>query len=114
MSYNLKPIIRKIIKVLNKHGLIKKSLCIPRLKSRGLFGTFGCSEMQHPKGCGFNPISDIIKRMRGDHIVINGNPPLKRPIVLVNKKELSNAVRLNLLKECEEYGIRKEELSGIF
>ena len=58
-----------------------------------------------------------IKRMKGDHIIINkqeGFPPLKRPIVLVNEKRLSNAVRLNLIKECEEIGIKKEEFEGIF
>ena len=41
-------------------------------------------------------------------------PPLRRPIVLVNEKRLSNAVRLNLIKECEEAGIKKEEFEGIF
>ncbi|MEK6841737.1 MAG: hypothetical protein AABX91_01125 [Nanoarchaeota archaeon] len=58
-----------------------------------------------------------IKRIRGDHIIINrtgGLPSLKRPIVLVNVKRLSNAVRLNLLKECEETGIKREEFEGIF
>lgn len=58
-----------------------------------------------------------IKRIRGDHIIINridSLPSLKRPIVLVNEKRLSNAVRLNLLKECEEAGIKREEFKGIF
>jgi len=55
-----------------------------------------------------------IVRIRGDHIIVNRNPPLKRPIVLVNEKRLSNAVRLNLLKECEETGIKREEFEGIF
>ena len=58
-----------------------------------------------------------IKRMRGDHIIINrldGLPKLRRPIVLVNEKRLSNAVRLNLLKECEEIGIKREEFEDIF
>ena len=58
-----------------------------------------------------------IKRMRGDHIVINrieGLPKLRRPIILVNEKRLSNAVRLNLIKECQEIGINKEEFEGIF
>ena len=58
-----------------------------------------------------------IKRIKGDHIIINridGLPSLKRPIVLVNEKRLSNAVRLNLLKECEEAGIKREEFEGIF
>jgi len=58
-----------------------------------------------------------IKRIRGDHIIINkaeGFPSLKRPIVLVNDKRLSNAVRLNLIKEGEEAGIRREEFEGIF
>jgi hypothetical protein len=67
--------------------------------------------------CGvLNPDLEI-KRMKGDHIIINkqeGFPSLKRPIVLVNEKRLSNAVRLNLLKECEEIGIKKEEFEGIF
>ncbi len=58
-----------------------------------------------------------IKRMKGDHIIINRKEhlaKLKRPIVLVNEKRLSNAVRLNLIKECEEIGIKKEEFEGIF
>jgi hypothetical protein len=58
-----------------------------------------------------------IKRMKGDHIVINRKgsmPKLRRPIVLVNEKRLSNAVRINLIKECEEAGIKKEEFDGIF
>ena len=55
-----------------------------------------------------------IIRMRGDHIIVNKNPPLKRPIVLVNEKKLSNAVRLNLLKECENCGIDKKEFEKIF
>lgn len=58
-----------------------------------------------------------IKRMKGDHIIINkidGLPSLRRPIVLVNVKRLSNAVRLNLLKECEEIGIKREEFEKIF
>lgn len=58
-----------------------------------------------------------IKRIRGDHIIINridGFPSLKRPIVLVNVKRLSNAVRINLLKESEEAGIKREEFEGIF
>ncbi len=58
-----------------------------------------------------------IKRMNGDHIIINkkeGLPCLRRPIVLVNEKRLSNAVRLNLLRECEEIGIKKEEFEGVF
>jgi len=32
----------------------------------------------------------------------------------VNEKRLSNAVRLNLLKECEEVGIKREEFEGVF
>ena len=58
-----------------------------------------------------------IKRMKGDHIIINrinSLPSLKRPIVLVNEKRLSNAVRLNLLKECNDLGIKKEEFEGLF
>ena len=55
-----------------------------------------------------------IVRMKGDHIIVNRDLPLKRPIVLVNEKRLSNAVRLNLLKECEKAGIKKEEFEGIF
>ncbi len=55
-----------------------------------------------------------IKRMKGDHIILNKNPSLKRPIVLVNVKKLSNAVRLNLIKECEEIGINTAELKDLF
>ena len=59
---------------------------------------------------------DII-RIRGDHIIINrvkSFPQLRRPIVLVNDKHLSNAVRLNLLRECKEIGINEEEFESIF
>lgn len=52
-----------------------------------------------------------IVRVRGDHIVVNKDPSLSRPIILVNEKRLSNAVRLNLLNEC---GIDKKEFEGIF
>ena len=55
-----------------------------------------------------------IVRMRGDHIIINREPALKRPIILVNEKRLSNAVRLNLIKECKEAGIKREGFDGIF
>ncbi|OYT41709.1 hypothetical protein B6U80_00795 [Candidatus Pacearchaeota archaeon ex4484_26] len=55
-----------------------------------------------------------ITRMKGDHIIVNKEPPLKRPIVLVNEKRLSDKVRLNLIKECEKIGISKEEFEGIF
>jgi len=55
-----------------------------------------------------------IVRMKGDHIVVNKEPPMKRPIILVNEKRLSNKVRQNLLKECEECGIKREEFDGIF
>ena len=58
-----------------------------------------------------------IKRMKGDHIIINSKEPLKplrRPIVLVNEKRLSNAVRIKLIKECEAAGIKKEEFGSIF
>ena len=58
-----------------------------------------------------------IKRMKGDHIIINrknNQQSLRRPIVLVNEKRLSNAVRINLIKECEEIGINKEKFEGIF
>jgi len=54
--------------------------------------------------------------MRGDHIKINrapGFPQLKRPIILVNEKKLSNKVRINLLNEAEESGINRKEFSHI-
>ena len=60
------------------------------------------------------PYGFYIVRMRGDHIIVNRNPPLKRPIVLVNKKEISNAVRLNLIKECHEAGVPKEIFDNMF
>ena len=59
---------------------------------------------------------DIV-RIRGDHIIINSVKPfpaLRRPIVLVNEKHLSNAVRLNLLRESKEIGINEKEFEGIF
>ncbi|MEK6825883.1 MAG: hypothetical protein AABY00_03795 [Nanoarchaeota archaeon] len=46
--------------------------------------------------------------MRGDHIIINKNPSLRRPIVLVNVKKPSNIVRQNLLSACYEVGLREE------
>lgn len=52
--------------------------------------------------------------MKGDHIKINKNPPLKRPIILVNEKRLSNKVRQNLLREAEETGVNQEEFKNIF
>lgn len=55
-----------------------------------------------------------IKRMSGSHIIINREPPLKRPIVIPNKDELSNAVRLNLVKELQEIGIDTSRLEELF
>jgi len=55
-----------------------------------------------------------IMRIRGDHIIINKEPPLKRPIVLVNEKKLSNVVRLNLIKECKEAGINTQKIDELF
>ncbi len=55
-----------------------------------------------------------IIHMRGDHIKINKNPPLKRPIILVNEKRLSNKVRQNLIKEAEEGGVPRKELESLF
>ncbi len=55
-----------------------------------------------------------IKRIRGDHIIINREPPLRRPIVLVNEKRLSNAVRLNLIKELKEAGINTTKIEELF
>ncbi|MDO8467540.1 MAG: hypothetical protein Q7S56_01155 [Nanoarchaeota archaeon] len=45
---------------------------------------------------------------RGDHIIINKNPSLRRPIVLVNVKTPTNIVRQNLIRACHEAGIREE------
>ena len=50
----------------------------------------------------------FVDRMRGDHIVINKNPSLRRPIVLVNVKKPSNIVRQNLIRACVEAGMKKE------
>ena len=50
----------------------------------------------------------FIERMRGDHIIINKTPSLRRPIVLVNVKKPSNVVRQNLLSACVEAGLSKE------
>lgn len=58
----------------------------------------------------------VIIKMEGDHIKINrpkGFPQLKRPIILVNEKKLSNKVRINLLNEAEEAGINKSEFEHI-
>jgi predicted RNA binding protein YcfA (HicA-like mRNA interferase family) len=50
----------------------------------------------------------FVDRMRGDHIIINKMPSLRRPIVLVNVKKPSNVVRQNLLSACHEAGVRQE------
>ena len=50
----------------------------------------------------------FIERMRGDHIIINKIPSLRRPIVLVNVKKPSNIVCQNLLTACYEAGLNKE------
>ena len=52
--------------------------------------------------------------MKGDHIIINRKPPLRRPIVLVNEKRLSNVVRQNLLKQCAEADMDIEKLKRLF
>jgi hypothetical protein len=58
----------------------------------------------------------VIIKIEGDHIKINrpkGFPQLKRPIILVNDKILSNKVRINLLNEAEEVGINRSEFNHI-
>ena len=77
MALRLKPIIKKIMSLLNKEGF-------------------------------------SISRIKGDHIIINKIPSLKRPIVIPNVKRLSNAVRNNLLKSCEEIGIDTTKLKELF
>ena len=55
-----------------------------------------------------------IIRMVGDHIKINKEPPLRRPIILVNEKRLSNKVRQNLIREAEEGGVPRKKLEELF
>jgi predicted RNA binding protein YcfA (HicA-like mRNA interferase family) len=55
----------------------------------------------------------FIERMRGDHIIINKNPSLRRPIVLVNVKKPSNIVRQNLLTGCYEAGISRDVIEEL-
>jgi len=55
----------------------------------------------------------FIERVRGDHIIINKKPSLRRPIVLVNVKKPSNVVRQNLLSACHEAGIAKEVIEEL-
>jgi len=58
----------------------------------------------------------FVERMRGDHIIINKTPPLRRPIVFVNVKKPSNIVRQNLLSACHEARVAKkiiEELNEL-
>ena len=50
----------------------------------------------------------FIERMRGDHIIVNKEPSLRRPIVLVNVKKPSNIVRQNLISACHEAGLKEE------
>ena len=54
-----------------------------------------------------------VEHMRGDHIKINRNPPLRRPIILVNVKKPSNIVRQNLVNNCREAGISEEILEEL-
>jgi len=54
-----------------------------------------------------------IERMRGDHIIINKLPSLRRPIVLVNVKKPSNIVRQNLLSACHDAGVKKEVIQEL-
>ena len=55
----------------------------------------------------------FIEHMRGDHIKVNKNPPLRRPIILVNVKKPSNIVRQNLISNCREAGISEEVLKEL-
>jgi len=55
-----------------------------------------------------------VVRIKGSHIVINRNPSLPRPIIIPNKKRLSNAVRLNLIKECKGAGVDTTKLENLF
>ena len=71
MTYNLKPIVQKVVNILQKQGF-------------------------------------TIERMRGDHIIINKTPSLRRPIVLVNIKKPTNIVMQNLISACHEAGVSKE------
>jgi len=52
--------------------------------------------------------------MKGDHIKVNKIPPMRRPIILVNVKRLSNKVRQNLINEAKNAGVPKEELEKLF
>lgn len=55
-----------------------------------------------------------IIKISGDHIKINKDPPLRRPLILVNNKQLSNKVRQNLIKGAEEGGVPRERLEKLF
>ena len=50
----------------------------------------------------------FVEHMRGDHIKINKNPSLRRPIILVNVKKPSNIVRQNLMSNCRESGMSED------
>jgi predicted RNA binding protein YcfA (HicA-like mRNA interferase family) len=76
VKYRLKPIVRKVVSLLEKEGF-------------------------------------FVERMRGDHIIINKTPSLRRPIVLVNVKKPSNIVRPNLLSACHEAEINEEIIRKI-
>ena len=54
-----------------------------------------------------------VEHMRGDHIKINRNPPLRRPVILVNVKKPSNVVRQNLISNCREAGINEKVLKEL-
>lgn len=55
----------------------------------------------------------FVERMKGDHIIVNKNPSLRRPIVLVNVKKPSNIVRQNLIRACVEAGIKEEVIEEL-
>ena len=55
-----------------------------------------------------------IKRFSGSHISINKNPSLRRPIIIPNKKNLSNVLRLNLIKQLKEERINTEKIEELF
>ncbi len=54
-----------------------------------------------------------VEHMRGDHIKINRNPSLRRPIILVNVKKPTNIVRQNLIANCREAGVSEEILKEL-
>jgi|TARA_Y100000310_G_scaffold308415_1_gene351501 predicted RNA binding protein YcfA (HicA-like mRNA interferase family) len=55
-----------------------------------------------------------IIRVKGSHLIINKIPSLKRPIIIPNRKRLTNIVVQNLIKQCKEIKIDTSKIEELF